>query len=74
MTLYKKTCKNPHCNKDFMGTRTQQYCGPDCRLRTRKQVPKRTCTLEEVVRKAKANGISYGQYVAMQYKNERKIK
>ena len=74
MELYQKTCKNPHCNKEFMGARTQQYCCPDCRSTTRKNIPKKACTIDEIVRKAKANGMSYGKYVAMLYETERKNK
>lgn len=78
MKLYKKTCKNPKCGKDFLGARTQQYCCPDCRVPTYipkgKQKPKRTCTVDDVTRKARANGMSYGQYVAMQYLLERENK
>lgn len=74
MKLFKKTCKNPNCNSDFMGARTQQYCCPDCRSTTRNYKPKRACTVDEVTRKAKANGMSYGKYVAMQYLLERKNK
>ena len=71
---FKKICKNPNCGKGFSGTRTQQYCCPDCRTTTRKQKLKRTCTIDEIARKAKLNGMSYGKYVAMQYETERKIK
>ena len=73
MESFKKICKNPNCNKGFMGARTQQYCCTDCRTTNRKNKPKRYCTIDEVARKAKANGISYGKYVAMLYENERKI-
>ena len=60
MELYKKTCKNQMCGKTFMGTRTQQYCCPDCRVPTYK--PKRkykrikNCTLGEVATQAKKLG------------------
>ena len=76
MELYKKTCKNQMCGKTFMGTRTQQYCCPDCRVPTYK--PKRkykrikNCTLGEVATQAKKLGISYGKYVAMQYLEEQR--
>jgi hypothetical protein len=76
MKLYKRICKNPACGKEFIGTRTQQYCSVSCRVPTYK--PKRKyhklkdCTLDEVVRQAKENGMSYGKYVAMQYQMERK--
>jgi hypothetical protein len=58
-----------------MGTRTQQYCCPACRVPTYK--PKKTrkllkkCTINEVAKIAKENGMSYGKYVAMQYQAER---
>ena len=71
MKLFKKTCKNPNCNNDFIGTKTQQFCCPECRPAHRNHKPKKTCTLGEVARKAKTNGMSYGKYVAMQYQAER---
>lgn len=75
MELFQKTCKNPNCKKVFMGVRQQQYCCPDCRISTmgRKHRVKK-CTIEEIVRQSKANGMSYGQYVAMQYISERNKK
>lgn len=78
MKLYKRICKNSMCGKEFMGTRTQQYCCHSCRVPTYK--PKRkynkikNCTLDEVARRAKEHGMSYGKYVAMQYQMERKIR
>ena len=68
---YVRRCKNPNCGKDFFGTRTQQYCCAECRPTARKNKMKSTCTINEVVRKANADGISYGKYVAMQYIEER---
>lgn len=68
---YLRKCKNPNCGKDFWGTRTQQYCCSECRPTVRKNKMKSTCTINEVVRKANADGISYGKYVAMQYMEER---
>ena len=59
-----------------MGTRTQQYCCHDCRVPT--YIPKRqykftkNCTLDEIAKIAKANGMSYGKYVAMQYRKDDK--
>ena len=71
MKLYKKTCKNPGCGKEFMGTKTQQYCCPDCRRSKREEEkPKKNLTLSEIAKKAKENGISYGRYVAIQYLNQ----
>lgn len=78
MKLYKRFCKNIECRKEFMGTRTQQYCCPACRVPT--YIPKRqfkfvkNCTIDEIAKIAKANGMSYGKYVAMLYQQERKNK
>lgn len=74
MGTFKKVCKNLSCRKEFMGARTQQYCCPDCRSSSRKQQPSKNCTIEEVAKKAKSNGTSYGKYVAMLYLSERKIR
>lgn len=74
MKLYKRFCKNVECGKEFMGTRTQQYCCIDCRAINRKHHRINNHTLDYVARKAKANGMSYGKYVAMQYILERKGK
>jgi hypothetical protein len=74
MRLYKRICKNPKCKKEFLGTRTQQYCCPDCRVPTGNNKYKRkikTCTIGEVARQANALGMSYGKYVAMQYQAEK---
>ena len=68
---YKKTCKNPNCGKEFMGTRTQQYCCPKCRGTAVEVKPKRPCTLAEVAQEADKRGMTYGKYVAMQYQAER---
>jgi transposase-like protein len=76
-TLRKKKCKNPNCRKDFMGTNAQLYCCHACRsteqnkLKKPKCKKKRASTLDEVAREARQLGMSYGQYVAMQYKAER---
>ena len=72
---YKRKCKNQDCGNEFMGTKTQQYCSPDCRVPTyipKKKKQTKDCTLDEVARRAKENGMSYGKYVAMQYQMERK--
>ena len=79
MGTFKKFCKNPNCGKAFLGTRTQQYCCPDCRVPTyipkkRKKKQKKTCTIDDIARIAKENGMSYGKYVAMLYEEERKNK
>ena len=77
MTLYKKICKNHECGKEFMGTKTQQYCCYACRVPTYKPKKKKSikkCTINEVVKEAKKLDMSYGQYVAMQYEAERKNK
>ena len=72
---YKRNCKNPKCGKEFLGTRNQQYCCPECRvpryIPKRNANPKKVCTLEEVIKQAKEHGMSYGQYVAILYKEER---
>lgn len=78
MKLYKRVCKNPDCSNEFMGTRTQQYCCTDCRARIympkRKPKHHKPCTINEIAKEAKANGTTYGKYVAMQYLSERKVK
>ena len=77
MGAFKKFCKNTDCGKEFMGTRTQQYCCPNCRIQTyipKEKKEKKACSLDEVANKARELGMSYGKYVAMQYKNERKMK
>ncbi len=78
MKLYKRNCKNPDCGKEFIGTRTQQYCCPDCRARVytpkENRKPKKPCTINEIAKEARKNGTTYGKYVAMQYLSERKIK
>ena len=78
MGTFKKYCKNSNCGKEFMGTRTQQYCCPDCRVPTyipkKRKKKKQSCTIDEMARMAKEIGMSYGKYVAMLYKAERKIK
>ena len=75
MGTFKKFCKNINCGTEFLGTRTQQYCCPECRvpryIPKRKKKQKKACTLDEVARQAKELGISYGKYVAMQYEFER---
>ena len=82
MKLYKKICKNPMCKKEFMGTRTQQYCCPDCRMSTIIKEEKKLAivtknpisdyTLDEVANEAVEKGMTYGKYVAMQFLAERK--
>ena len=78
MKLYKRKCKNPDCGKWFDATRNQTYCCPQCRIPTykvkKKPKPIKKCTINEVVKQAKKLDMSYGQYVAMQYESERKIK
>lgn len=82
MGQFKKYCKNPNCGKEFMGTRTQQYCCPECRVPTykpkKKVVKPKPCTIDEIARKAKELGMTYGKYVEMQtlenLRNERKKK
>ena len=81
MNLYKKICKNPMCEKEFMGTRTQQYCCPECRMSTiikenKKPaiVTRKNYTLDEIANEASEKGMTYGKYVAMQFLAERKKK
>ena len=82
MGQYLKICKNKDCGKEFMGTKTQQYCCPECRVPTykpkKKVVKKKPCTIDEIAKKAKALGMTYGKYVEMQtlenLRNERKKK
>lgn len=78
MNYYKRKCKNPKCGKEFMGTQNQVYCCPECRplrphqkakeekkamaTQTRK---KRVPTVDEIARKAKSLGMSYGKYIQM---------
>lgn len=74
---YTKICKNPDCNKAFLGTKTQQYCCPDCRLvkgKYKQKEKKNAYSLEEITQQAREMGMSYGKYVAMQYEQERKRK
>lgn len=79
MKLYKKICKNTNCGNVFEGTRTQQYCCPDCRARVhipkkpKKTTKKKPCTLTEIAKEARANGTTYGKYVAMQCQKERRL-
>lgn len=78
MKLYKKYCKNSMCGKEFMGTRTQQYCCHGCRVPTyipkkKKHKQTKNCTLDEVARQAKELGVSYGKYVAMQTRGVKEL-
>ncbi len=66
---YKKICKNPNCGKEFMGTKTQQYCCKECR--GEKKSHKNTSLVETAI-EARKNGMSYGKYVAMQYQERMK--
>lgn len=75
-TLKKKKCKNPNCENEFVGINSQQFCCCACRNSSQprpkiKRKKKPTSTMDEVARKARELGISYGAYVAMQYKQER---
>lgn len=77
MELFKKKCKNPKCRKEFMGTKTQQYCCTECRVPTgnKKQIKRKqnsVCTLNEIATQAKELGISYGKYVSMKYIEEQR--
>ena len=78
MELFNKICKNPKCGKSYTGTRTQQYCCPACRSYAREKEikielkAKKPCSLGEASRQARELGMSYGNYVAMQFLEERK--
>ena len=79
MRLYTRICKNSDCGKEFTTSKKNQtYCCPSCRTRT--YVPPTICittqstTVDEVAKVAKEMGMSYGKYVAMKYKEERKKK
>ena len=82
MGQFKKYCKNPNCGKEFMGTKTQQYCCPECRVPTYKRkkrvVKPKSCTIDEIAVKARKAGMTYGKYVEMltieNLRNERKNK
>ena len=82
MGQYFKICKNKDCGKEFMGTKTQQYCCPECRVPTykpkKKVVKNKPCTIDEIAVKAKKAGMTYGKYVEMltieNLRNERKNK
>lgn len=52
-----KTCA--YCGKTFIKNGKQIYCGEICQRLA--QRPKRNPTLEECIRIAKFNGMSYGQ-------------
>lgn len=79
MQLFRKKCKNRKCGKEFMGTRTQQYCCPECRqlpdsklkkkvssTKSKEMKKKNVQTIDEIATKAKELGMSYGKYVEMQ--------
>ena len=75
MELYSRICKT--CGKEFKATKNQQYCCVECRPRTHKKYPrhkyksKKISTINDVSREAREKGMTYGQYVAMQYMSER---
>lgn len=72
MGQFKKYCKNPDCGKEFIGTKTQQYCCPACRVPTyipkkpRVVKPKKPCSIDEIAVKARQAGMTYGKYVEKQ--------
>ena len=82
MDLFKKTCKNPKCGKEFMGVRTQQYCCPEHRIPKGKGESKsdrkvnfnhnRNNSITEIAVEARKLGMSYGQYVSMKYIEEQR--
>lgn len=64
---YRNTCR--WCKVEFRGGRGQRYCSPDCKAAAseKRENDKRGGIgkgLSEVARKARASGMSYGQYVA----------
>ena len=75
MKTFKKTCKT--CGKEFLAARNKQYCCIECRPRTnktytryKKYKPKKN-SLNDVAKEAHGKGMTYGQYVAQQYIQER---
>lgn len=76
MKTYKKICGT--CYKEFVTTsKNQQYCCVECRPRTHKKYPRykhrkiKCSTLNDVVKEAHEKRMTYGQYVAQQYIQER---
>lgn len=59
-------CK--HCGKEFVRQAARQiYCSAECRLAKRSfnyAEPKKINAVVEIAKKAKAEGLSYGQYVS----------
>lgn len=80
MKQYKRKCKNPECGREFMGTKTQQYCCPEHRLPTgnsKKDTAvnfkkNKNKSLTEVAVEARKLGMTYGKYVSMQYIEEQR--
>ena len=75
---YKHEC--PVCGTIFKASQYKVYCSEDCRIEWAKQTspekPKeaRTSTINDINAKARALGISYGQYRAMQWATNHKYK
>ncbi len=78
MQLFRKKCKNRKCGKEFMGTRTQQYCCPECRqlpdsklkkkvisTKSKETKKKNVQTIDEIAIKARELGMTYGKYIEM---------
>lgn len=74
---HKKSLQKPErtfvcecCGKDFKSVRKRRFCEPACRDYSAGRAPvekgkkKKTASLSEVLAKAKAEGLTYGQYVA----------
>lgn len=66
--MAEKTLICKQCGKEFVRMSSRQiYCSAECRLAKRpfKYIePKKTNTVAEIAVKAKAEGLSYGQYVS----------
>ena len=65
--MVEKVMKCKHCGKEFVRTGARQiYCSYECRMAKKKSdrvEPKKTNSIAEIAVKAKALGLSYGQYV-----------
>lgn len=66
------------CGRDYESKGAQKYCSPECKRAGYKRVenlrekkkrkPKRESQIDRLNTEARALGLSYGQYKAMQYK------
>lgn len=68
------------CGKKFLGRPNRMYCSPACRAKSQSKAYKeeqeskvkkksetRILSIEEINRRARAEGLSYGQYMAKYY-------